>query len=167
MIDDKGYRENIGIIITNYRGELFWGKRIGQDSWQFPQGGVNEGESLEETLFRELKEEVGLEAKDVKIISQTKNWLYYKLPEKLIRHESKPLCIGQKQKWFLLKLISDYESIDLNCSKKPEFDDYKWVSYWYPLRYVVPFKREVYRRALCEFSVKKSRMYANNFEKNR
>lgn len=157
MIDENGYRANVGIIITNYKGELFWARRIGQYSWQFPQGGVAEGETTEETLFRELQEEIGLKKEHVVIKACTKSWLYYKLPKKLIRTECLPLCIGQKQKWYLLELVADENEVDLNFSNKPEFDDWKWVSYWYPMRHIVAFKREVYRRALCELSPNKSK----------
>ena len=103
-------------------------------------------------MFRELHEEVGLKPEHVKIIASTKHWLKYKLPKRLIRHESKPLCIGQKQKWFLLKLVSKESAVDLLHSGHPEFDDWRWVSYWYPVRQVVSFKREVYRKVMKEFS---------------
>jgi putative (di)nucleoside polyphosphate hydrolase len=71
----------------------------------------------------------------------------------LIRWESKPVCIGQKQKWFLLRLDAAKEKcIQFGCHGQPEFDDWRWVSYWYPVRQVVSFKREVYRRVMKEFA---------------
>ena len=152
MIDREGFRSNVGIIISNQEGQLLWAKRANQKAWQFPQGGVNQGESAEQTLFRELYEEVGLKRKDVKIIGSTQQWLKYHLPQRLIRRDSKPLCIGQKQKWFLLRLISNENAIRFDRDASPEFDDWMWVSYWYPLRYVVSFKREVYREALQELA---------------
>lgn len=151
MIDAEGFRLNVGIILTNANRRIFWGKRIGQDAWQFPQGGVNEGETPEQTLYRELKEEVGLSSDDVEILASTDDWLEYRLPHKYIRHYSHPLCIGQRQKWFLLRLTSDDNAIELDASEKPEFDEWRWVYYWYPLRKVIAFKREVYRLALKEF----------------
>ncbi|MDX1491036.1 MAG: RNA pyrophosphohydrolase [Pseudohongiellaceae bacterium] len=150
MIDSQGYRPNVGIIICNPKGQLLWAKRIGQDAWQFPQGGIRNGERLQQALYRELKEEVGLTANDVEVVSSTKGWLYYELPKNLIRHNSSPLCIGQKQKWYLLKLRADESKIDVLNNKNPEFDDWKWVSFWYPLSQVIDFKREVYRQALKE-----------------
>ena len=152
MIDRDGFRSNVGIIISNQDGQLLWAKRAKQKAWQFPQGGVNQGESAEQTLFRELYEEVGLKRKDVRIIGSTQQWLKYRLPQRLIRRDSKPLCIGQKQKWYLLRLISNESSIRFDQDAKPEFDDWMWVSYWYPLRFVVSFKREVYREALLELA---------------
>jgi putative (di)nucleoside polyphosphate hydrolase len=152
LIDVEGYRANVGIVIINDRGQVFWARRYGQHSWQYPQGGVDEGETAEQTMFRELYEEVGLQPEHVKIIASTKHWLKYKLPKRLIRHCSKPLCIGQKQKWFLLKLVAKESAVDLLHSGHPEFDDWRWVSYWYPVRQVVSFKREVYRKVMKEFS---------------
>lgn len=152
MIDGDGYRPNVGIIICNRRGQLLWARRCGQHSWQFPQGGVNEGESPEQAMYRELFEEVGLRPHDVKILASTRQWLRYKLPKRLVRWDSKPVCLGQKQKWFLLQLEGKETNIRFDTSGHPEFDDWRWVSYWYPVRQVVAFKRDVYRRALKEFS---------------
>ena len=150
MIDSKGFRSNIGIVICNRLGQLLWAKRIGQSAWQFPQGGIKECESLQEALYRELNEEVGLNADDVRILHQTNDWLHYRLPENFIRHHKDPLCIGQKQKWFLLSLESDDSKVVLSKAGIPEFDDWRWVSYWYPINQVIEFKRDVYRRALKE-----------------
>ena len=152
MIDGDGYRPNVGIIVANDQGQVLWARRVGQDAWQFPQGGINSNESVEEALYRELKEETGLDPGHVEIVGSTRGWLRYKLPKRLIRHESKPVCIGQKQKWFLLRLISKESSVDLLHSDHPEFDDWRWVSYWYPVRQVVSFKRDVYRKVMKEFS---------------
>jgi putative (di)nucleoside polyphosphate hydrolase len=153
LIDAEGYRANVGIVIINDRGQVFWARRFGQHSWQYPQGGVDEGESAEQTMYRELDEEVGLKPEHVKIVATTKNWLRYKLPKRLIRHESLPVCIGQKQKWFLLQLTAPESAVDLLHSNHPEFDDWRWVSYWYPVRQVVSFKREVYRKVMKEFAL--------------
>ena len=152
VIDSDGFRPNVGIIIFNDNGQLLWAKRLGQDAWQFPQGGVQHNESPEQALLRELNEEVGLEPHDVEIIACTDNWLRYRLPRHLIRQNSHPVCIGQKQKWFLLRLVSDTEKIRFDVSEKPEFDHWRWVSYWYPVKKVVSFKRKVYRKALGELN---------------
>jgi putative (di)nucleoside polyphosphate hydrolase len=151
VIDSSGYRPNVGIILSNYNGQLFFAKRIGREAWQFPQGGVHDDESLEEALFRELKEEIGLDGNDVTILGRTRHWLRYRIPKRLIR-DTRPYCIGQKQLWYLLRLETDETAIHLATTEKPEFDAWQWVSYWYPLRQVVVFKREVYRRALRELA---------------
>ncbi|MGB3724612.1 MAG: RNA pyrophosphohydrolase [Glaciecola sp.] len=151
MIDAEGYRANVGIIICNKSGQVFWARRYGQHSWQFPQGGIDKGETAEEAMYRELNEEVGLKKQDVKIVAVSRTWLRYKLPKRLVRKGPEPICIGQKQKWFLLSLTCNEKDIDLQCTGHPEFDDWRWVSYWYPIRNVVSFKRDVYRRAMKEF----------------
>ncbi len=127
-----------------------WAKRYGQHSWQFPQGGIDEGETPEQAMYRELHEEVGLQPKDVDVLGVTRNWIRYKLPKRFIRSGQEPVCIGQKQKWFLLRLKCPESEVNVLHSSHPEFDDWGWVSYWYPIRNVVNFKREVYRRALKE-----------------
>lgn len=152
VINNNGYRLGVGIILANHEGKLFWGKRYGRrNAWQFPQGGVMPYETLEETMYRELNEEVGLTISDVKIIDVSKRWLHYKLPVNLRRHFQTPLCIGQKQKWFLLRLTSNDNNICLE-QQSPEFDKWHWVDYWYPVDHVVYFKRHVYISALKEFA---------------
>lgn len=152
MIDSEGYRLNVGIILCNQQGRLFWAKRIGQRSWQFPQGGIQRDESPQQAMFRELAEEVGLRPEHVEVIGCTKGWLRYRLPKRLVRQGNKPTCIGQKQVWFLLRMLGDEESVRLDLSERPEFDHWQWVDYWYPLRAVVWFKRQVYWRALRELA---------------
>jgi putative (di)nucleoside polyphosphate hydrolase len=153
MIDHQGFRPNVGIVITNDQGRLLWARRVGgRDSWQFPQGGIHEGESAEEALYRELHEEVGLEADAVDIIAATRGWLRYRLPKRYLRQGQTPLCVGQKQKWYLLRMKAPDDAVNLTLNEKPEFDHWRWVSYWYPLNQVIYFKREVYRRALVELA---------------
>lgn len=152
MIDQDGFRQGVGIILVNNRRQLFFAKRIGKSAWQFPQGGMKLNETPEESMFRELYEEVGLNSTDVRIIASTRGWLKYRLPGRLVREHSKPLCIGQKQKWFLLHFLNVDERIDLSATPNPEFDSWNWVSYWYPLTRVVSFKRRVYGLAMKEFA---------------
>jgi putative (di)nucleoside polyphosphate hydrolase len=150
MIDSNGYRANVGIVICNDDGKLFWAKRVGADAWQFPQGGIKFYEDPETAMYRELEEEVGLTSKDVQLLGRTRYWLRYDLPEHYIRKKSKPLCIGQKQIWFLLRLLGSEDAIVLNGHENPEFDDWCWTDYWEPLEGVVYFKRWTYQRALQE-----------------
>ena len=152
MIDSEGFRANVGIVLSNDAGQVFWAKRTGQDGWQFPQGGIKTNETAESAMFRELREEVGLLPKHVEIICCTNDWLKYWLPEKFIRYNSTPLCIGQKQIWYLLRLVADEKNVDLEFSHKPEFDHWEWVDYWSPVRKVIDFKRNVYQQALNEFA---------------
>lgn len=151
VIDSDGFRPNVGIMLANDHGQVLWARRVGgRDAWQFPQGGIKSGESPREALYRELHEEVGLEPTAVQVLASTRGWLRYRLPKRLIRHNQDPVCIGQKQKWFLLRLLEDDAAVRLDRNEVPEFDHWQWVSYWYPLEQVISFKREVYRRAMKE-----------------
>jgi putative (di)nucleoside polyphosphate hydrolase len=153
VVDADGFRPNVGIVLSNERGQVLWARRVGgRDAWQFPQGGIRASESVEDALYRELFEEVGLESGHVEILARTSGWLRYRLPKRMRRHNSSPGFVGQKQKWFLLRMLSADHAVDVTCSDKPEFDEWRWVSYWYPLGQVVDFKRDVYRRALKELA---------------
>lgn len=151
VIDSDGFRPNVGIVLANDRGQVLWARRVGgQNAWQFPQGGINDGESPKQALYRELQEEVGLEQDAVEVLGSTRGWLRYRLPRRFIRKGQNPVCIGQKQKWFLLRMKAEDSAVRLDLNGKPEFDHWQWVSYWYPLNQVISFKREVYRRAMKE-----------------
>lgn len=151
MLDIQGFRLNVAIILVNNQNQVLLAKRIKRNVWQLPQGGVNEKENLLEALYRELYEEVGLDSTDVSVIASTKSWLRYKLPARM-RRELDPLFVGQKQKWFLLRFNGQDSKIRFDLGSKPEFDAWQWVSYWYPLRIVIDFKKQVYFKALRELS---------------
>jgi putative (di)nucleoside polyphosphate hydrolase len=153
IIDREGYRLSIGIVLCNGDRRVFWARRAGMRSWQFPQGGIKKDEEPEFAMFRELYEEVGLRSDDVEVIGRTESWLRYQLPERYVRRHSLPLCIGQKQIWYVLGLRAPDSAIRLDCSDRPEFDDWRWVDYWFPINDVVYFKREIYRQALTELGV--------------
>ena len=152
MIDKAGYRYGIGIILVNKNRQIFLAKRIAMQAWQFPQGGMQENETTDQTMYRELKEEIGLNPEDVEVLATSRRWLRYRLPQRLVRRYAKPICIGQKQKWYLLRLKSPDSAINLQDNTHPEFDSWAWVSYWYPLRQVAIFKRRVYVMVLKEFA---------------
>jgi putative (di)nucleoside polyphosphate hydrolase len=158
VIDDDGYRPNVGIIVANEQGQVLWAKRIGQEAWQFPQGGIRSAESPEEALYRELKEEIGLDPGHVEILASTRGWLKYRLPKRMLRDNASSF-VGQKQKWFLLKMLAEDTVVSFDGSEKPEFDFWRWVTYWYPLGQVVQFKQEVYRRAMKELAPYLSRCF--------
>jgi putative (di)nucleoside polyphosphate hydrolase len=149
-IDAEGFRANVGIILVNAEDKLMLGGRVGAKGWQFPQGGMLLDEEPEVAMFRELHEEVGLEPDDVELLGVTADWLRYRLPDKFIRRHSKPLCIGQKQRWFILRMLADEERVRFDRGDKPEFDRIRWVPFWRPVNEVIYFKRRVYARALHE-----------------
>lgn len=150
MIDSEGYRLNVGIILTNPEGKVFWGRRVGQDAWQFPQGGIRNHETPDEAMYRELFEETGLKPEHVQVLGQTRRWLRYRLPKHMVRKNTHPVCIGQKQIWYVLRLTGSEQNVRLDAMEKPEFDHWRWVDYWQPMREVVFFKRQVYSKALTE-----------------
>jgi len=157
MLDREGYRPNVGIVLLNSRNEVFWGKRVGQHSWQFPQGGIQHGESPEQAMYRELQEEVGLLPEHVQIIGRTRDWLRYDVPEEYLRRQNatrvhRAAYRGQKQIWFLLRLVGLDSDIQLRASEHPEFDAWRWVPFWIQLDAVIGFKREVYQLALSELA---------------
>lgn len=149
-IDSEGFRANVGIILCNGEGKLLLAGRVGSKGWQFPQGGMMQGESSEQAMYRELHEEVGLTEADVEILGTTSDWLRYRLPKKFVRRHSMPLCIGQKQRWFILRLTSTEDRVRFDRSETPEFDRWRWVEFWRPVTEVIYFKRRVYVRALHE-----------------
>jgi len=150
MIDSQGYRANVAIVLSNSQGQLFWAKRISMDAWQFPQGGIRKDEPAEDAMYRELQEETGLLPEHVKLIGCTQDWLRYRLPKRFIRKQSSPVCIGQKQIWYLLELLAEDSEVRLDACRKPEFDHWRWVDFWHPVNEVVEFKRKVYETALQE-----------------
>ena len=150
LIDAQGFRANVGIVLIRDSGDVFLGGRRDGRGWQFPQGGVRQDESAEQALYRELREEIGLESEDVEVLAATRSWLRYRLPRRYVRRRSKPLCIGQKQRWFLLRMLGSEERLRFDLTAQPEFDSWRWVDYWSPVREVIFFKRKVYARALEE-----------------
>ncbi len=148
MIDPDGYRPNVGIVLMRDDGSVFWARRISRDGWQFPQGGMNTDETPLEAMYRELTEETGLAAEHVEVLASTPGWLRYRLPRRCVRYGERPVCVGQKQVWFLLRLLADDSAVRLDLTESPEFTEFRWVDFWYPLQHVVSFKRDVYQQAL-------------------
>ncbi|WP_028452538.1 RNA pyrophosphohydrolase [Chitinilyticum aquatile] len=152
MLDRDGYRPNVGIVILNRQNQVFWGKRVREHSWQFPQGGIKHGETPEQAMYRELAEEVGLLPEHVQILGRTRDWLKYDVPTNWVRREWRGTYRGQKQIWFLLRLTGRDADVCLRRTSHPEFDAWRWSDYWLPLDSVIEFKRGVYEAALSELA---------------
>jgi putative (di)nucleoside polyphosphate hydrolase len=148
VIDPDGYRPNVGIVLMRDDGSVFWARRVSRDGWQFPQGGINTDETPLEAMYRELREETGLAPEHVEVLAATPGWLRYRLPRRCVRQGERPVCLGQKQVWFLLRLLADETQVRFDLTDSPEFIDFCWVDFWYPLVHVVSFKRDVYHQAL-------------------
>lgn len=152
MVDHEGYRPNICIVLVNGRNEVFLGQRVRDHHWQFPQGGIDHGETLLQAMYRELHEEVGLLPEHVTVMGRTRNWLRYEVPQKYLRSGNRGNFRGQKQIWFLLRMIGQDCDICLHATNHAEFDGWIWKCYWASMEYAVDFKRDVYRMALDELS---------------
>ena len=162
MIDPDGFRPNVAIVLMHDDGRVFWARRVRRDGWQFPQGGMNTDETPEEAMYRELAEETGLQPHHVELLGSTPGWLRYRLPRRCLRHGKGPLCIGQKQVWFLLRLVGEENDVRLDATDSPEFDSWRWVDFWYPLQNVVNFKRGVYHRALLHLAPAAQQLASNS-----
>ena len=144
------YRPNVAMIIVsnNYpkKKEIFIAQRNDlSDVWQFPQGGIDEGEEVQEALFREMEEEIG--TKKAKIIAEYPKWISYDFPPKIAK-VMKPYK-GQKQRYFLLKLK---KSAKINLDTEyPEFSDYKFVKLKDVLSMSASFKKDVYKKVIKYF----------------
>lgn len=151
MIDPDGFRPNVAIVLYRDNGQVFWARRVNSDGWQFPQGGMHTDETPVEAMYRELREETGLQPEHVELSASTPGWLRYHLPRQFQRRNTRPVCIGQKQVWFLLKFLGDESLFRLDCGDEIEFDCWEWVDYWHPAQHVIEFKRDVYTNALTQF----------------
>jgi putative (di)nucleoside polyphosphate hydrolase len=152
MLDREGFRPNVGIVLLNQKNQVFWGKRVRSHSWQFPQGGIDRGETPEQAMFRELHEEVGLQPEHVRVVARTRDWVRYEVPDRYVRRDARSHYRGQKQIWFLLQLMAHDWNLNLRATDHPEFDAWRWNDYWLPLEVVVEFKRGVYEMALTELA---------------
>lgn len=150
LIDEQGFRANVGIVLMHHDGRVFLGRRAAGKGWQFPQGGLQVGESPEAGMYRELAEEVGLAPEHVEIVAVTRRWLRYRLPPRFQRRDQLPLCIGQKQRWYLLRVHDAQPPFRFDSTAEPEFSEWRWADYWEPIQEVIHFKRRVYDRALHE-----------------
>ncbi|MEK9649990.1 MAG: RNA pyrophosphohydrolase [Gammaproteobacteria bacterium] len=149
----KLLRKNVGLIILNHTNELLLCKRKDSTNWQFPQGGIDKGETEEQAAMRELYEEVGIQKSDIHILMISSKWYEYIVPNKYKRKSPALKGFnGQLQKWFLIKFKAEIEPvITFTNDHCHEFDDFKWVSYWYPLGKIISFKKEVYKNIMFEF----------------
>ena len=150
MSEESNYRLNVGLIIVNNYGKVLICKRKNSNQWQFPQGGIDEGESPIEAAKREIFEEVGIKPSKIKVLGKIKDWVKYEIPKELAKKSFKKKgIVGQKQKWFIFKIKSE-ACISFVNDPDNEFDDFAWVSYWRPIALIVSFKKEVYRNVLAE-----------------
>jgi len=147
------YRPCVGLRLLNGEGKVFVGRRIdtakeGDNIWQMPQGGIDEGETPEQAALRELAEEIGTDKAE--IVAESRHWLRYDLPPQLVGKVWKGRYRGQEQRWFALRFLGEDSDIDL-ATAHPEFDAWRWVELEDVPALVIPFKRETYRAVVEEF----------------
>ena len=149
---DYLYRSGVGIMLINAKKEIFVGKRIdnNSDAWQMPQGGLDVGESEDVAMFRELKEETGIDESNIRVLKKSHGHHYYNLPYKLQKKFWGGKYLGQKQRWYLAEFIGDESAINI-ATEHPEFSDWKWISGDVIISAIVGFKRELYEDVLNEF----------------
>ncbi|QKX01817.1 RNA pyrophosphohydrolase [Wolbachia endosymbiont of Cruorifilaria tuberocauda] len=152
MVEQKDkYRSCVGIMLLNKQGHVFVGKRFNNDFyWQMPQGGVDNGEELEQAALRELLEEAGTDK--VKVIAKSNDLVYYNLPTALIPTYWDGKYFGQKQRWFLMKFYGEDRDININHTNHSEFKDWCWQSVDNLVSNTIFFKKEVYKTVIEEFS---------------
>ena len=148
--NNEGYRPNVAMVVINSANKVLICRRKNTRTWQFPQGGIDNGEDIKKAMYRELSEEVGLSKDDVSLVGESEYTITYDIPKTIRSKVLGGKFKGQEQKWFLLKLNKDNCEIKLDNEAFPEFDKYEWVSFWQPLNRIVDFKREAYRKALSE-----------------
>lgn len=146
------YRPCVGVALMNKDGALFVGQRSDSDSpaWQMPQGGMDDGESVEETALRELEEETGIAAHLTEIIAITPDWVTYDFPPELLSKLWKGRFRGQKQKWVLMRFTGNDSDVNIH-TKHQEFSKWRWLPPNEVLEQIVPFKRAVYTQVLQAF----------------
>jgi len=144
-------RTGVGIILLNHENNVFVGKRIDnpKNSWQMPQGGVDQNENFLQAAKRELEEETGI--KSVKLIKALDGWLKYDLPENLLGKLWNGKYRGQKQKWFVMKFLGKTDEINVK-TKNPEFFDWKWIKPSELTKIAVNFKVDIYKKIKEELS---------------
>ena len=148
--NNEGYRPNVAMVVINSMNKVLICRRKNTRTWQFPQGGIDNGEDIKKAMYRELSEEIGLSKDDVILVGESEGTITYDIPKTIRSKVLGGKFKGQEQKWFLLKLKKDNSEIKLDNETFPEFDKYEWVSFWQPLNRIVDFKREAYREALSE-----------------
>lgn len=158
---DLPYRRSVGAMLINAGGKVWVGRRVGprnRNAWQMPQGAIDEGETPEHALFRELEEEIG--TRKAEIVAETRGWLTYDLPPELVGVAWKGRYRGQIQKWFALRFTGTDSDFHLDAHAKPEFSAWKWVDMARLPDLIVPFKRRLYEDVIEEFRAVPERIAA-------
>lgn len=155
--DLRPYRPCVGMVIFNPEGLVWLGHRsqIGAKTsyvWQFPQGGIDPGETSEYAAIRETEEETGISVQHLRPLAQTRTPLFYDYPPDVSKNPRTIKWRGQKQDWFAVRFTGSTNDIDLNAHEPPEFCKWKWGHLAETPDLIVPFKRKVYEQLVIEFA---------------
>ncbi len=144
-MEDNRYRKSVGIILVNKDNKVFMGKRFDSstEAWQLPQGGVEDGEPLQDAAWREMKEEIG--TANAKLLHESDKWYHYDLPESIYQNLWNGRYIGQRQKWFVFQFLGDDSEINI-ATEVPEFKEWNWVDFSILPSLIVDFKQDLYKQ---------------------
>ena len=151
-MDLSRFRPNVGVVLIREDGKVWLGRRAdspGPHNWQFPQGGVDDGEGLYEAALRELREETGVTS--VRLLGRTEEWIAYAFPPGHKSSKTAKGWKGQKQIWFAFAFQGEDREIDLAAHGEVEFDSWRWADLDAALSDVVDFKRATYGKVISAF----------------
>ena len=151
-MDLSRYRSNVGVVLFNAQGQVWLGKRANTPPpycWQFPQGGVDEGEEITAAALRELEEETGVTS--VEFLGRTEGWIIYDYPAEVLAQKRGGKHLGQKQVWFAYRFTGDEAEIQLDRHDEVEFDSWRWGALQEAPGLIVPFKRAAYEAVVAAF----------------
>ena len=150
MQSPSDYRAGVGIVLVNTHGLVFSGRRRDNRDhpWQMPQGGLQEGETPRQAVFREVREELGTDA--ITVLEFRPDWLCYDYPAPDSSRRA-ALYRGQRHLWYLLRFDGADRDIAIDGAEG-EFSEWRWSAPAEIIDEAVPFKQPAYRQVMRYFA---------------